>query len=362
MYDRLRSKAFSSCVPLWVQTEEDPDITLQALGPAATGRVLCVASGGDTPLALLMAGAREVIAVDVNPAQVAVAEVKVRSVEILDIASLGALWLGHDPAARLSTYRSVEDKLTLTARQIVGQWLCQCDAKPLIEQGGMQGVGTELRANQPALAARLPGWFQTEDLPAQRQYHDEYLGGVAETVAALRQTRAEHWFGRGGESDAAVAAEMRSHFLRRFRHLTECIRVAGNPYAAHLLLGSYPPDSRPWYLTANGFADSRKTGQVRFIVDDIAEVVAAQHPGSLDGADLSNVTDLLSEAESARLFRHLARALRPGGRCVHRNLVWAEPYPVAEGFERNVAGSRELTDRDRSFVYSAITVDVCPQE
>jgi S-adenosylmethionine-diacylglycerol 3-amino-3-carboxypropyl transferase len=346
--------------PLWVQTEEDANTTLQALGPAVTGTVLCVASGGDTPLALLGAGAREVIAVDINPAQVAVAELKARSVELLDLPSLEILWLGNDPAARLAIYKSLEERLSPASHQVLGRWLNQADARPLIEQGGMQGVGTELREREPVLAALLPDWFQTEDLAAQREYHDRHLQPLAGIIAALRQARAERWFGAGGnESDASVAREMQDRFKRRFRHLVEHIPVAENPYAAHLLLGAYLPDARPGYLTAAGHARlMQAAGKISFVVGDLIEVAASLPLKSLDAADLSNVADLLPEDEMARLFSALASVLRPGGRVVHRNLVWEEPYAVAAGFARDMETSRVLAFSDRSFVYSAVTVDV----
>ena len=353
-------KGLETAPPLWVQTEEDIDTTLQAFGTLRGARVLCIASGGDTPLSLLRAGAREVVAVDVNPAQVAVAELKVRSVQLLDLASLEALWLSNDPIPRYSAYRSVEGALRTESRQILREWIDQAAGTPLIERGGMQGVGTELRAMYPLLAEKLPAWFETKGLSEQRKYYAKHLDGLADAVARLRQSRAEYWFGGGGEADAEVAAEMQGRFVRRFRHLTEDVHVAGNPYVAHMLFGAYPDNCRPWYLTAEGLAGFKSTGVVEFMVGEVVEVLAAQPQASLDFADLSNVTDLLSEREAAELFRRLGAVLRPGGKCVHRNLVWDEPYPAAGGFVRDFETSRILTHGDRSFVYPAVTVDVLP--
>ncbi len=227
----------------------------------------------------------------------------------------------------------------------------------MIDLGGMQGVGTELRERMPSLSALLPGWFRTRNLMDQRTYHDRHLKRLGWEVAALRQRRAERWFGGGG-SDDAVSQEMQEAFLKRFQRLVCNIRVAGNPYAAHLLLGDYPPNARPFYLTRKGLSQAKRSGHVTFVVGDIIHVVASLPADYLDAADLSNVTDLLPMEETRRLFDVLAVALRLGGRVVHRNLVWDAPPPVVPPFRRDHDMSRTLLLQDRSFVYSAVTLDV----
>lgn len=355
--DNLRFAA-----PLWVQTEEDTETTIQGIGPACQGgRLLCVASGGDTPLALLATGAAEVIGVDINPVQVAVAELKAQSIALLEPPAFDALWLDSEVGRRLEVYRSIEDHLSLGSRQVLSPWLEQADERPLIERGGMQGVGTELRALHPQMAARLRNWFQTADLAEQKQYHDRHLAGVAEVVARLRQARAEIWFSKGADegTDQTVAREMQQKFIRRFSHLVNHVPVRGNPYAAQMLLGYYLPDAYLAYFMPNGRERLRPLlSRLWFVAADLAEAIGSLPPGSLDGADISNVTDLLDENEVTNLFAALERTLRPGGRVVHRNLIWDAPYRVARGFRRDMELSAALTFRDRSFVYSAVTVDI----
>lgn len=124
-----------------MQTEEDAQTTILALGPACRGRLLCVASGGDTPLALLAAGAAEVIGVDINPSQVAVAELKAQSIAILDPPAFDALWLSGESGGVAEAYGKVESHLSAPSKQVLGPWQRRADSRPLIERGGMQGVG-----------------------------------------------------------------------------------------------------------------------------------------------------------------------------------------------------------------------------
>lgn len=221
-------------------------------------------------------------------------------------------------------------------------------------------MGTEVNALHPELGERFTEWFQTPDLETQRRHYTRYLGGVAEEVARLRQARAEEWFGAGadGETDQTVAREMQEGFVRRFMHLVNHVRVRGNPYPAHMLLGCYLPDASLPYLTSEGRERIRpRLNRLRLVTGDLADVVDGLPADSLDGADISNVTDLLGKSETGRLYAALQRALRPNGVVVHRNLIWDKPYPVAPGFRRDEDLSATLAARDRFFVYNSVTVD-----
>jgi Protein of unknown function (DUF3419) len=55
---------------------EDSAIEASFFAEGGGGRALCIASGGETALSLLAAGASEVVAVDVNPAQLRLVELK----------------------------------------------------------------------------------------------------------------------------------------------------------------------------------------------------------------------------------------------------------------------------------------------
>ncbi len=61
----------------YAQVWEDADILLTALDIQPTDTVVSIASAGDNALALLGAGAARVVALDLNPAQLACLELRV---------------------------------------------------------------------------------------------------------------------------------------------------------------------------------------------------------------------------------------------------------------------------------------------
>ena len=72
----------------YAQVWEDADILLAALSIQPTDTVVSIASAGDNALALLGAGAARVVALDLNPAQLACLELRVAAYRTLSHAEL----------------------------------------------------------------------------------------------------------------------------------------------------------------------------------------------------------------------------------------------------------------------------------
>src|SRR4051812_22190605 len=98
----------------YAQAREDADILLAALDVQATDTVLSIASAGDNALALLGAGAARVIALDLNPSQLACLELRVAAYRRLDHAGLLVL-IGSRPGSvteRRELYRQCRGDLS----------------------------------------------------------------------------------------------------------------------------------------------------------------------------------------------------------------------------------------------------------
>ena len=343
--------------PLWVQVEEDIDVTVAGLGGVVpNGRILCIVSGGCSIIGLLLAGAREVLAVDINKAQLEVARLKLRSLVYLSAAELYDLWLRDSSSKRRAVYQKIRQDMGKNDHRWLDEWLPEIiDGIPLVDAGGMEGVGSDLKRTYPMIYRKLHQWLQSGEADAA------FLEDTAWLVAELRQERSERHFGSGANSesdDRNVATEMKSHFIDRFRFLISSLPIVGNPYLAHLLLGTYPEFAMLPYFTDTGRRRLRdKLHDVTLLESDLSDAVASMQPASLDGADISNVGDYLPPAEWERLLYGLRRVVRFGGVVVHRNFIWDEPYAASPGFRREVALSHRLHTRDRSFVYRAFTVD-----
>ncbi len=250
---------------LFGRMHEDASIELGAFRPG--GRIFCIASAGCTAMAL--SARHEVLAADINPAQVAYARRRFAG----EAASTGAaermMSLGRR-LAPLAGWRSarVEEFLDLTdPTEQVACWRRHFDT-------------ARLRAAMDVLLApAVLGLF----------YARPFLRSLPPGFGSVLRGRMERCFGRHPNRD--------------------------NPYARALLLGGLPDGPAP-----DG------TRAIRLVHADAATCLEREPPESFDGFTLSNILDGASEAYRQRLSAAVRRAARPGALAVIRS--FAEP-PVA---------------------------------
>lgn len=269
---------------LFGRTFEDPAIELAAF--PSSGTVLCIAGAGDTARAIASAH-RRVIAVDLNPAQL------------------------HEVDRRLSGGAPREgsaDRLLRTGR------------------GALRPFGWVPR--------RLHDLCQLEDPDEQvRQWADLASPSVRLVLRVALQRRGLR-VAYGPDFASVAPSRFGDVLLDRIGSRIAFAPNRANPWLSHLLTGNW---SRP--------EPHDDAAQIDLRLGDVAEVLAAMPPGSLDGISLSNVLDGPSRAYADRLLRAARVAARPGAPIVLRSFLDAAD-----------AESADRADRDRSLLWGSVSV------
>jgi S-adenosylmethionine-diacylglycerol 3-amino-3-carboxypropyl transferase len=141
------------------------------------------------------------------------------------------------------------------------------------------------------------------------------------------------------------------HFARRIRHCFATLPAATNPFLWQMLAGRYP-EGHPaeWFTLPSPARIPEITWQQAFMADALRE-----RRDAFDVVHLSNILDWLSPEEATATLEVAARALRPGGQVVIRQLNSTLDIPGSGPmFEWDEATARELHARDRSFFYRAL--------
>jgi S-adenosylmethionine:diacylglycerol 3-amino-3-carboxypropyl transferase len=237
---------------------EDPAIERAAFAPG--GRVFCIASAGCTAMSL--APHHDVVAVDINPAQLDYAAQRIAGAPMVrgtaeHLMRLGRALLplagwGH-PALR--TFLDLDDPAT--QREF---WKARLDTRRF--RGGLDALlsVTSLRAAYaPRLLASLPDRF-----------------------GAVMRARMERCFG--------------THPNRT------------NPWARALLAGEWTDEPPPPEARA-----------IRLVQSDAAAFLEQSPPGSFDGFTLSNILDGADDAYRRRLLHAVVRSAAPGAMVVLRS-------------------------------------------
>ena len=242
---------------------EDAAIELDAFQPG--GRVLCIASAGCT--AMKLAPDHEVVAVDINPVQLAYAERR----------------LNGDPGFRGRAERVMD--LARFFAPIAGWWPSRVRTFAELDDPAEQMEYWQQQLNTWRFRAALNGLFSVTAL--RSVYSSPLLDFLPKRLGVVMRTRMERCFA--------------SHPNRT------------NPYARSLLLGELSPDLPP-----------TEAKDIRLVHADAAGFLENEPPASFDGFTLSNILDGADEAYRQRLFAAIKRAAAPMATTVLRSFSDAD--------------------------------------
>jgi S-adenosylmethionine-diacylglycerol 3-amino-3-carboxypropyl transferase len=365
-----RSLVYNTC---W----EDPAVDRRALRMGPSDTVLVITSAGCNALDYALAGPRRVIAVDANPRQDALLQLKLAGIRELDHAEFFRFFgEGCHPAAA-AVYR---DRLRRHLSPFAARWWDRHigwfsnPARSFYYHGLSGIVARTFRSYlrlRPALRRAIEAVLDAPDLPTQRAAYDErvrpllwtrtleFMLSRQITMSFLgvpfpqrRQVEAQH---AGG-----VAGFVRDALDHVFRELP----ARDNYFWSVYVRGRYRRDCCPEYLKPEGFAALKEgraaclvnrtatvTGHLRQSAEPITRFVLLDHMDWMS----SYHPDLLAEEWEA-IFERAA----PGARVIFRSAHRRPPYldtirvggvPLRQRlrFDDDLAGSLGRGDRVHTY-------------
>ncbi len=341
---------------------EDADVLVEALRPRPGRRLLSIASGGDNSLALLAAGA-EVVAADLNPAQLALVELKTAAIRRLEREEALA-FLGLRPARdRLATLAALAGDLGPEARDY---WRRHPElvAAGVVHQGKFEGYFRLFRTRVLPLIHRratVLGLLAERDEAGRRAYYRKTWDNLRwRLLFRLFFSRfAMGRLGRDPEFFRYVEGSVAERILGRTRHALTVLPTHTNPYLEYILTGTFERQL-PRYLEPGAFAAS-KAGLDRLTLHlGSVEEAARVHRGpGFDGFNLSDIFEYLDPATCRSIYGALLAVARPGARLAYWNMLVPRRCPEdLRGRVRALAGeAADLFARDRAFFYRAFVLE-----
>ncbi|MDH3369151.1 MAG: DUF3419 family protein [Gemmatimonadota bacterium] len=360
---------------LYAQCWEDPSIDREALRIGPEDVVFSITSGGCNVLAFLIDDPRRIIALDVNPHQNYVLDLKMAAFAALDHHEVLALLGATDSTRRRALYGALRSRLTLDSRRY---W----DTHPRIIDEGLVHTGRYERYLR--LVRR---WFSLLMGPSLAQ--DVIGASTAEARATLFHRRWDNrrWRLLTGVLlsrwvmtrmfDPAFFAQLEDSFSfgRRFRARVERavleLPVERNPFLAYALLGRFPtPQHLPLYLQPEYFETIRdRVDRIETVTGACEDHFATLPANTISKFNFSNVFEWMPPRTFDDLLRETVRVGRDGAVLAYRNLLVprARPIGLAPWIEPERALSATLHARDLAFIYGAYVVerivkqeDACP--
>jgi S-adenosylmethionine-diacylglycerol 3-amino-3-carboxypropyl transferase len=347
----------------YAQCWEDADILVAALNLQHGGNCLSISSAGDNALALLAAGATRVVALDMNPAQLACLALRVAAYRELEHGELLELIGSRPSRRRRDLYRRCRALLDTDDRRFWDAHAAEIDA----------GIGAAGKFE------RYFALFRQRVLPLihRRATVTQLLrGGDTEARHDFYARRWNSWrwrlmfklffsrlvMGRMGRDPSFfqyVQGSVAEHILKHTRYALTELDPADNPYLQWILTGTHD-EALPYALREAHFDVLRER------IDDIEwhqlsiEEYLAQFPQSrFDAFNLSDIFEYMSAENYRALMLNLLEAANSGARLAYWNMLVPRSCPpdLASRVGSLDTLARDLYARDKAFFYSAFVVE-----
>jgi S-adenosylmethionine-diacylglycerol 3-amino-3-carboxypropyl transferase len=345
----------------YAQVWEDADILVEALDPGPGKTILSIASAGDNALALLARGPERVIALDLNPAQIACLEFRVAAYRVLEHGELLELVGSRESERRAALYARCRPLLGAEARVF---WNAHA---PEIE-AGIGGAGK---------FERYFGTFRNKVLPlvhSPERVEELLRGGAGRVEFYERKWNNWRWrlmfrmffsrfvMGRLGRDPSFfryVEGSVGERILARTRHALTVLDPAENPYLQWILTGRHTT-ALPFALRAENFEAIRANlDRLEWRLQPVEALLASEPDLKLDGANLSDIFEYMSEANTEAMLAKLADASRPGARLAYWNMLAprSRPDSLAHRLKPLEDLATQLFAQDKAFFYSRFVVE-----
>ena len=353
----FRELRYASC---W----EDATVVAQALEPLDGARCLSIASAGDNTLSLAARGARDVWAVDLSSAQLALVELKMAAFRRLEHPELLG-FLGVRPCGERSViFESLRNTLRVETRAF---W----DARMSLVRDGVVHAGRleryfrifrrwvlpliHSRSTVAALlTARSPEERERFYATAWNRWQWRLLFRVFFSRAVMGR------LGRDPEFFREVHGAVARPILDRTRRGCTALPTEDNPYLHYVLTGRFGPTLPDYLRPERHEAVRRGLDRVRLVHAPVEEALLRVPPHSIDAFNLSNVAEYMPLRGYHRMLRAVRRAAAPGARLAYWNLLAPRrrPASMASWLEERPDVARRLHAAARTFFYDALVLEV----
>ncbi|RFB81018.1 DUF3419 family protein [Methylovirgula sp. 4M-Z18] len=375
LQERLFTLAFRQLV--YPQIWEDPNVDREALQLKSGERLIAIASGGCNALSYLIDDPKEVLAVDLNGAHIALNRLKIAGLEWLDQGEFFRFFGRAESRANIAVYdeklrprldpasRAYWDGRDLSGRRRIDAFARNFYRHGLL--GRFIGAG---HAVAKLYGARLDTVLQADSLAEQRQAFENEIAPLFEKRFVrwlARRPSALYGLGIPPAQYTALASDgpdgIASVLKRRVERLACDFPVRENYFAwqafGRRYAGAAAPSVPPYLEAAHFPALRERASRITLRHISFTERLQREQARSLDAYVLLDAQDWMNDATLTALWSEIARTAKPGARVIFRTaaderlLPGRVPDEILSLFRYDAGRSQELGAKDRSSIYGA---------
>ncbi len=368
---------------VYPQIWEDPKVDMEALKLTPSSRVLTIASGGCNVLSYLTADPREIVAVDLNRAHLALTRLKLSAAKNLPTYDAFYRFFGEaDARANIVAYKRFlrneldrETRHYWEGRGLTGRRRISLFSRDLYHHGLLGYFIGLAHFVAKRLGVDPRELVNAKSLEEQRSFFDTALAPLFDRqIVRWMTSKKSSLYGLGippaqyealaadGGGDVAAVLKGRLEKLACGFPLTEnyfAWQAFGRSYASGPTGG--PSGPLPPYLKAGHFHEVRtRANRVRVNHCSVTEQLQQEGEAAFDAYVLLDAQDWMTDAQLNELWSEITRTAEPGARVVFRTAGTHSILPgrVADSilgqWTYHEDESCIYTARDRSAIYGGV--------
>jgi S-adenosylmethionine-diacylglycerol 3-amino-3-carboxypropyl transferase len=345
------------------QVWEDADMLLAGLDVRPGDVCLSIASAGDNALALLTRDPARVIAIDVNPAQLACLELRIAAYRELSHPQLLEL-VGSRPSQRRTwLYRRCRVALSPEGRRF---W----DALPDVIERGIGYAGRFERYLETFRTRVLPLAHGRRDIdallePRARADREAFYRSRWNTPRwrlLFRMFFSRLVMGLRGRAPGMfrhVRGPVADRVLDRTRHGLTALDPSDNPYLHWMLTGAHR-QALPCALRAEHFERIRANlDRLEWRCQSVEAFVTSRDAASVTRYNLSDIFEYVSALHHQQTIDRIADSSTSGTRLAYWNFLCPRRClePARSGLRSLAQLAAQLHQSDRTFFYSEFVLE-----
>ena len=346
----------------YAQLWEDGAVLCDAIGQRPGGTFVSIGSAGDNALSMLTLDPARVIAADLSAAQLAAIRLRLAAWPELEREELLEL-MGSCPSDR--RHALLDRVLRRADSKTAMFWDGLRDDVARFGAGGVGKFERYFRLFRRFLLplvhsrATVQAVFDERDVEQRRRFLEDRWNNRRWRwlLELFFSRRAMGALGRDPAFFDHVEGSVPDHIAIRIAHCFVHNDPRDNPYLQWILLGTHQTAVPHAYEPGNHALIRDRLDRVELFHGAIED--AARQTSGVDGWNLSDIFEYMSEAGQHACYAGLVAASNAGARLVYWNMMAPRAMPPA--FADRVSRRPDIADplaaRDRAFFYRAFHVD-----
>lgn len=351
----------------YAQCWEDADILLKALDVGVDDVCLSIASAGDNTLSLLSQTPAQVVAVDVNPAQIACLALRVAAYTRLSHDELLQLVGSSESTDREALYRRCRSALSTETRNF---W----DSNLALIRGGIGNAGRFEQYfaifrnkvlpwvhNKRRVERLLVGGTQSDRRYFYRHVWNNWRWRLLFRIFCSRLVMGK--LGRDPEYFCYAQGSVTQHILTRLDHAVTELDPSKNPYL-HWILRGHHTTVLPHALRPENFVAIRDNlHRLQWHCMSVDEFLTAHPQLRFNCFNLSDIFEYMSRDDFHKLLQRLVNSSHRGARFAYWNMMAerGRPAEMAHILTPQSELAARLHYQDKAFFYSRFVVETVTQ-